>query len=37
MEEKLTGSFYCWVMELWEFPDSELKKGMQRVGVKSLM
>jgi len=28
---------YCWVLELFEFPESKLKEDMRKYGVKSLV
>jgi hypothetical protein len=33
----LTSSLYCWTIELWDFPDSELKNDMQKFGIRSIM
>jgi hypothetical protein len=28
---------YCWVLELFEFPESKLKEDMKKYNVKSLV
>jgi hypothetical protein len=30
-------SLYCWMLELFEFPDSKLREDMARHGVRSIM
>ncbi|KAK4684001.1 ubiquitin-conjugating enzyme E2 Q, partial [Tremellales sp. Uapishka_1] len=30
-------SLYCWLLELWDFPDSTLKDDMKKYGVRSII
>jgi hypothetical protein len=35
--EEADDRLYCWVLELFEFPESKLKEDMKKYGVKSLV
>lgn len=30
-------SLYGWVSELWDWPESQLKRDMQKLGLRSIM
>jgi hypothetical protein len=35
--EEADDRLYCWVLELFEFPEAKLKEDMKKYGVKSLV